>query len=89
MFFQDAHSGIYSDIGNYIKKNNGSFVQNTVEGMNRALTEKYAFFGEISVMDALAIEHCNLTIIKEKFFYGNWGLGMKKGWKYKSQINAA
>ena len=87
--FKDATTGIYGDIGDYIRKNNQSFVKNLGDGMNRAMTQKYAFFGEISVLDALAIEHCNLTLIKEKFFFGRWGFLMRKGWKHKAELDAA
>ena len=87
--FQSAKLGVYAEIGDYISKHPNSFTENLSTGIHRALTEKYVFMGENSVLDAIIIDHCELTIMKEKFYTGTWAFSMRKGWKYKQELDTA
>lgn len=80
---------MYREIGEYITQTPESFTHTTTTGIERAMTSKYAFMGEYSVLDASTVDYCNITLMKEQFYIGRWAFEMKKGWKHKQQLDNA
>ena len=76
-------------MGKYITARNDSFTRTTTTGIERAITSKYAFMGEYSVLAASTVNYCNLTLMKEQFYIGRWAFEMKKGWKHKEELDNA
>ena len=72
-----------------MKTHDESFVSNTAAGIYRAVTSKYAFLGEFSVLEANAVDYCNVTLMKQQFYMSRWAFIHKKGWKYKAELDNA
>ena len=72
-----------------MRNNKDSFVPNTAAGIHRTVISKYAFLGELSVLDASTVDFCNVTVMKETFYTARWAFIQRKDWKYRAELDKA
>ncbi|ELU14506.1 hypothetical protein CAPTEDRAFT_192796 [Capitella teleta] len=87
MLFQEAESGIYRDIWKGIKTDQDNLVSSIAEGVNKTLSEMYAFIGEKAALKVAINERCDISFIEEEFFKSGFGFAMPEKWPYTKYFN--
>ena len=52
------------------------------EGINRSLSDTYAFIGDKTAILTASAGYCQLDFMKEEFFKSGFGFAVRDGWPY-------
>ncbi|XP_055851575.1 glutamate receptor ionotropic, kainate 2-like [Episyrphus balteatus] len=88
-FFKNTEDVTYSLMNDFMNQNPNLLTSTNDEGVQRVLTENYAFLMESTSIEYNAARICNLTQIGGLLDEKGYGIAMKKNWPYRDKLNDA
>ncbi|KAL5284003.1 GRIK3 family protein [Megaselia abdita] len=88
-FFAKAEFATYNKMNEYMTKHPELLVSQNGDGVQKVLTENYAFLMESTSIEYQLARLCNLTQIGGLLDEKGYGIAMRKDWPYRSKFNEA
>ncbi|XP_055907531.1 glutamate receptor ionotropic, kainate 2-like [Eupeodes corollae] len=88
-FFKNSEDETYMLMNNYMNQNPSLLTSTNDEGVERVLTENYAFLMESTSIEYNVARICNLTQIGGLLDEKGYGIAMRKNWPYRDKLNNA
>ncbi|CAH1104297.1 unnamed protein product [Psylliodes chrysocephalus] len=88
-FFKNSKSEIYQEVATYMKEHPDQMVDNTLDGIEKALNGNYAFFMESATIEYTIRRHCNMTSYGGLLDSKGFGIAVRKGTPYLGILNKA
>ena len=84
---QGATDGIFQDVWHKIQEDQENLVLSETHGVMKALTEKYVYITETTLINMLTTINCNLTSATEKVFPRSLAFPIQRGSPYTRIFN--
>lgn len=88
-FFKNSEDPKYIAMNDYMNSNPKMLTSSNDEGVQRVLTENYAFLMESTSIEYNIARICNLTQIGGLLDEKGYGIAMRKNWPYRDKLNSA
>ena len=91
IFSKSADNGAYNEMYQYMANNPDVLTNSNKEGIERVKEERggYAFFMESSSIEYIMERECSLTKVGGELDSKSYGIGMRKNFPFKDEINYA
>ncbi|XP_055849579.1 glutamate receptor ionotropic, kainate 2-like isoform X2 [Episyrphus balteatus] len=88
-FFEYSEEDPYKKMNKFMTKNSKYLTSTNDEGVQKVLTENYAFLMESTTIEYNVARNCNLTQVGKLLDEKSYGVAMRKNWPYRDKLNNA